>query len=322
MAEAAGIFVSHAHEDNAWCRTFVEALQQGGASVWYDEHNLGYGVLGEEIERELRVRPIFIVILSPASVGKPWVRREMDAAMYLRDQNPERIILPVVAEKAELPLFWVGYKRVSGPGDIGIDATEAAGRVIHTLGIVAAEAPAAAPPPVETETAAEANTRGDGLYAQKRYAEALSAYERATTLEPGNAIYWKDTGNALADLGRYAEALSAIEQALILDPQSAPAWNSKGTVLYDLGRHDEALSAIEQALILDPQSAPAWNSKGVVLRRLSRRDEALSAYERALALDPKYADAWMNKIALLNRLGRPAEAGEAERQRDKALGQG
>jgi hypothetical protein len=82
MAEAAGIFIGHAHGDNAWCRTFVETL----ASVWYDEHNLGYGVLGDEIEKELRARPIFIVIRSPASVGKPWVRRETDAAISLRDE--------------------------------------------------------------------------------------------------------------------------------------------------------------------------------------------------------------------------------------------
>lgn len=47
MAEAAGIFVSHAHEDNVWCRTFVETLRQAGANVWYDEHNLGYGELGK-----------------------------------------------------------------------------------------------------------------------------------------------------------------------------------------------------------------------------------------------------------------------------------
>jgi hypothetical protein len=48
-------------------------------------------VLGEEIERELRARPIFIVILSPASVTKLWVRREVTAAISLRDREPRRI---------------------------------------------------------------------------------------------------------------------------------------------------------------------------------------------------------------------------------------
>lgn len=285
MAEAAGIFVSHAHEDNAWCRTFVEAIRQGGATVWYDEDNLGYGVLGDEIDRELRERPIFIVILSPASVGKPWVRREMDAAIHLRDQNTKRIILPVVAEKAEIPLLWVGYKRVSGPGDMGIPATEAAGLVIQVLGIVPAEAPAPSPPPVENETAVEANTRGDGLYAQKRYMEALSAYERA----------------------------------LILDPKDANFWSNKGAALWSLKLPEEALSAYDQALALDPKDANFWNNKGFVLRNLKRFEEALSAYDQALSLDPKFAAAWSNKIALLKKLGWTGEAREAEFQRE-ALG--
>ena len=66
----------------------------------------------------------------------------------------------------------------------GISATEAAVRVIHALGIVSASAPAAPAPPVETETPAEATMRGNGLSAQKRYEEALSAYEQALTVDP------------------------------------------------------------------------------------------------------------------------------------------
>lgn len=143
------IFVSHAHEDNAWCRAFVEALRHGGADVWYDEHNLGYGELAEEIERELASRPIFIVVLSPASVAKPWVRRETEAAIHLRDTVPGRGILPVVAARAEVPLLWAGYKRIAGPDGGGLDPAEAAGRVAHSLAQGSAVAAGANPYPVD-----------------------------------------------------------------------------------------------------------------------------------------------------------------------------
>jgi tetratricopeptide (TPR) repeat protein len=249
MAQAAGIFVSHAHEDNAWCRAFVLALREAGADVWYDEHNLGYGVLGEEIERELKVRPIFIVILSPASVGKPWVRREMNAAVGLRDEEPDRIILPVVAEKTEIPLFWREYKRVSGPLDAGLTAAEAAGRVVHTMAIVPASVPVAPAPPVMTETAQEAWERGKGLRAQGRFAEALAAFERAITLEPEQAAYWYGKGAVLLDLQRPADALAAFERTLELDPQPAIAWNAwqnKIALLLQLGRTKDAATAKRQ----------------------------------------------------------------------------
>jgi tetratricopeptide (TPR) repeat protein len=246
MPQAAGIFVSHAHEDNTWCRTFVQALFNAGASVWYDEHNLGYGALGEEIERELRARPIFLVILSPASVGKPWVRREMTAAITLRDRDPERIILPVVAEKTEIPLFWEEFKRVSGPGDEGLTATEAAGRVVHTLAIVPADAAAAPVPASTSETAEAAWERGQGLRSQKRYDEALAAYERALALDPQLTAAWNNKGRLLRHQKRYKEALEAHEQALALDPQFTLAWFNKGSVLWKLKRKREAREAERQ----------------------------------------------------------------------------
>jgi tetratricopeptide (TPR) repeat protein len=202
MAEAARIFVSHSHADNAWTRPFVEALRQAGADVWYDEHNLGYGVLDDEIERELRARPIFLVVLSPAAVARPFVRREMAAAINLQDQDPTRIILPVMADKAEVPLLWRAYRRISGPDDAGLAPSEAAGRVVHALALVPAEAASAPIPPAVSETAEAAWERGEGLYAQSRYEEALAAFERALELDPTYTHALIGKGSALSALGR------------------------------------------------------------------------------------------------------------------------
>ncbi len=108
MAHAARIFVSHAPEDTAWCRAFVQALRDAGADVWYDEHDLGDGVIGEEIARELQARPIFIVILSPAAMASPRVEREVSAAIGLREKAwpSTRSMLLVMAEQADVPALW------------------------------------------------------------------------------------------------------------------------------------------------------------------------------------------------------------------------
>ncbi len=314
MAEVAGIFVSHAHEDHAWCRTFVEIMRTAGAAVWYDEHNLGYGASAEEVDRELKACPVYIIILSPASVTKSWIRREMDAAISLRDRNAERVIVPVVAEQAEIPIQWWNYQRVCGPGDTAISVTEAARRVGGMLGMVPAEGLAATALPERGETAAEATLRGNGLYAQNRYQKALSAYEKALALDPKADDTWIQKGNVLYDLERPAEALQAYEQALVLDPQNANVWNNKGNAWAVLERPAEALSAYEQALTLDPQAADVWNNKGTVLQGLQRPEEALEAYEQALALDPEYDVAWYNKATVLQDLDRSEEALEAYEQ--------
>ena len=308
MAEAVRIFVSHAQEDTIWCCAFVEALRQGGARVWYDEHNLGYGVLGDEIERELRACSIFIVILSPVSVAKPGVRREMDAAIGLHDESPDRVVLPVVAETTAIPLMWRTYKRVSGPGDTGIDAAEAATRVISILGIMPGGSPGAALLPENIQKAAELALQGDGLYAQRRYLKALAVYDQALALNPQVADVWTSKGNVLYDLQRYEEALSAYDEAVTLDPKSAGIWNNQGNVLAALHQDEEALSAYEQALALDAHAADVWNNKGAALQELKRPEEALAAYDEALTLDPQYAAAWYNKGSVLQDVGRPEEA--------------
>lgn len=129
------VFVSHAHEDSAWCNAFVAAMRQAGADVWYDEHNLGYGRLMDVIERELKERRVFLVVLSPAAVDSPWVRREVFAAISLHDTEPDRIVLPIMAQPCAVPLLWREYRWLSGQNDRGLSPTDAVREVVHTLGI-------------------------------------------------------------------------------------------------------------------------------------------------------------------------------------------
>lgn len=135
MSEITRIFVSHSHSDNAWCRAFVTALRARGADVWYDEQNLGFGTLRSKIEREMQLRPVFVAVFSPSSIVSKWVGREMDAAIYLQDKQSERVILPVVAAKCDIPPLWVSFKRISGPDDGALTPEDAAGEVVHALNI-------------------------------------------------------------------------------------------------------------------------------------------------------------------------------------------
>ena len=49
MAEQLRVFVSHSSEDNDFCQADCDGrLRDAGADVWYDEHNLGWGVLKDE----------------------------------------------------------------------------------------------------------------------------------------------------------------------------------------------------------------------------------------------------------------------------------
>ncbi|HEY1390459.1 MAG TPA: toll/interleukin-1 receptor domain-containing protein [Ktedonobacterales bacterium] len=327
MAEQLRVFVSHSHEDDAFCRAVMQALREAGADVWYDEHNLGSGQLMSVIQRELGIRPIFVVILSKHAFASRWVKRETTWAYEMYDRDPSRLILPVTAGQFERDdfspqnewLFLHDFKRIEAPGYAPYPPEEAARRLARTLGLTPrGEAPAPVAPQA-TESVDDLLARGKALNAQKKYAEALPLFERASQIAPGSLDAWGNLGFILSEQGRWQESLTACDHALALDDKQASVWNNKGRALYNLKRYDEAIVACDRALARNPNSANTWTTKGAALGNLGRYQEELAAYDRALALDPNHANAWNNKAISLRALGRTAEA-EAAEKRAKELG--
>ena len=127
------VFVSHSHQDLAFCRPFVQGLLARGLDVWYDEHDLSDGVIRVNIERELPTRDHFIVVLSPAAVQSRWVTREWNAALDLEDEGKLTTLLPVIAEPCAIPLMLRGYMRIQRPDGGALSPEEAADRVAWVL---------------------------------------------------------------------------------------------------------------------------------------------------------------------------------------------
>jgi tetratricopeptide (TPR) repeat protein len=317
------VFVSHSHSNNAFCAELVRGLQAAGADVWYDEQTLHAGQLGPVIERELRDRPVFVVVLSPAALQSRWVEDETRWAYGLLRRDPSRILLPVLAEalpdEGDIWLFLQDFKRVEASGLWPFSSAEAVSRTLRALQLTR---PGEAPLPTAPQQGDNANElllKGKALFAQDRDAEALELFKQVTQIAPGNFEAWANLGRAYTWTGNPTEGLAASGHALDIQPDFALGWYAKGNALRKLGRNDEALAAYDRALALDHDYAPAWNNKGAVLNGLKRYAEALAANQRALELDPNFANAAGGVVIALRGLGRTAEAEEAAR-RAKALG--
>ncbi|HEX5440442.1 MAG TPA: toll/interleukin-1 receptor domain-containing protein, partial [Ktedonobacterales bacterium] len=77
------IFVSHSHTDDEFADQLVVELRNAGADVWYDKENLGQAHIRDTVEREMRKRDVFIVVLSPTALESKWVKAEINAALDL-----------------------------------------------------------------------------------------------------------------------------------------------------------------------------------------------------------------------------------------------
>jgi len=151
--------------------------------------------------------------------------------------------------------------------------------------------------------------RGNRLYRDGRYEEAVAAYRQALDGGEDSPVLQFNMGTALLRLGRYAEAEPYLRAALeVVDPAlRAPALSNVGSRFLEEGRASA-----------DPEA------------RSRLLDGAVEAYRRALRLDPSWADAkWNYELALQARSEMPQQAGRSreqerrqERREERSPGEG
>ena len=82
---------------------------------------------------------------------------------------------------------------------------------------------------------------------------------------------WFGKGVALFERGDYRGAVSAFEKATALDPSMSMAWNNRGLALIHLGKYDEAVVSFDKTLSLDPRHPNAAKARAIALERLGDR---------------------------------------------------
>ena len=91
--------------------------------------------------------------------------------------------------------------------------------------------------------------------------DPLAELERRAAADPGNAGAWQELGFAYFELGRFAEAATAYERATRADPDSAVLWSSFGEALVMASERDpmppQARQAFRKAIALDREEPRA-----------------------------------------------------------------
>lgn len=145
--------------------------------------------------------------------------------------------------------------------------------------------------------------RAGTLQGERRFGDALVAFDNAIALKPDHAQAHNGRGIVLARLNRIAEAVGSFDRAIALKSDYAEAHNNRALVLQELGQFEEALTSLDRAIALQPDNARAHNNRGVVLHGLERADEALASHDKAIALNGDYAEAHYNRGIVLHERG-------------------
>ncbi len=150
---------------------------------------------------------------------------------------------------------------------------------------------------------------------------ALMALVILCTCEPsqGSAEDWYSRGQELYKNESYQEALNAYDQALKMDPENASAWHYRGLALAGMGHGVEANQSIQKAMGLidqrlqkDPEDQEALWLRAEEMDLLGRSEEALEAYGRVAELNSTHAlGAWIRESDILAALGRYNQSEES-----------
>ncbi|MGH3795153.1 MAG: TIR domain-containing protein [Pseudonocardiaceae bacterium] len=114
------VFVSYAHEDEAWVRTLAENLHRAGLDVYFDRWEIAGGDrLADRLQQGLESSAAVVLVVSRAAVDRPWWREEFAAAMTGAVAGVQRLI-PVLLDDVALPRFvasrvWVDFRQLASP---------------------------------------------------------------------------------------------------------------------------------------------------------------------------------------------------------------
>jgi tetratricopeptide (TPR) repeat protein len=131
--------------------------------------------------------------------------------------------------------------------------------------------------------------RGRILHRQKRYADALAAYEAALKLQPDNRTVERLRADTLLALGRGAEAVQAFDLFLEPSDPDPDAYRERGFERARLADYAGAQADFTRALAIDPNSPMTRARRGwSYLNEATKL--ALRDFEEAIKLDPKNGD--------------------------------
>ena len=120
---------------------------------------------------------------------------------------------------------------------------------------------------------------------------------------------------------RFNDAIAAFERALALNPNYAAAYGSLGDTYSDLGQYEKTIEFEDKAIRLSPRDPVLYfwyHSKSWAYFGLQQCDQAIEWARRSIAINPNYE--WSHGVlaAALALTGHEAEAHDAE-QRHIAL---
>ena len=127
------------------------------------------------------------------------------------------------------------------------------------------------------------------LYAkEKKYAEAIAAFDKALEGDNKLAHVWNDRGTCYREMGDHTNALKSLLRAVELSPDNPEYLFNLGETLEIIGVMymsnkylDSAIQTFKMVVNQMPNNASAWNHLGICFKEMGKADESKFYFDRA-----------------------------------------
>jgi DNA-binding response OmpR family regulator len=123
---------------------------------------------------------------------------------------------------------------------------------------------------------------------EKKYAEAIAAFDKALEGDNKLAHAWNDRGTCFREMGDHTNALKSLLRAVELSPDNPEYLFNLGETLEMIGVMymsnkylDSAIQTFKMVVNQMPNNASAWNHLGICFKEMGKADESKFYFDRA-----------------------------------------
>lgn len=100
------VFISHSHQDKDFVDKLAAQLILHKEYIWLDRWEIKVGdSIIDKIQDAIQSASALIIVLSKASVGSEWCRKELNAGLIRELEERRIVVLPLLLEDWDIPIF-------------------------------------------------------------------------------------------------------------------------------------------------------------------------------------------------------------------------
>lgn len=134
-----------------------------------------------------------------------------------------------------------------------------------------------------------------------QYDEAISSFNRALEINPGNVDAFRGKSKALVMMGDGYDAMNCLVRAFKYAPDNAELWRELADVYFMSGYLEDCRRCCKKSLAIDPNSSGAYVLLGMLEIREGKTDVAMKWLNRSLDIDPDNPIA-LNELAYIEHV--------------------